>query len=204
MKQIIAGALGAVFIGAAAGAGFIQAGGIDVAADTPHAPITLQLLEWARDRSIDRQTHEIVPPADLADAARIRRGAGNYDAMCVGCHLSPGAGDNELRKGLYPQPPDLSLASSSTDARRFWIIKHGIKASGMPAWRKGGMEDEAIWDITAFLKAMPTLSAEAYRQQVAASDGHSHQGSHPPQSATEPTRRKNDKPPAHDHAGHKH
>jgi len=46
----------------------------------------------------------------------------------------------------------------------------------MPAWSKGGMEDEAIWDLAAFLKVLPTLSAADYRRQVDASPGHSHAG----------------------------
>ena len=86
-----------------------------------------------------------------------------------------------MRKGRYPMPPDLTKPAreanaGAPDSRRFWIIKHGIKGSGMSAWSKGGMEDEAIWDLTAFLIAMPSLSAEQHRQQVASSAGHSHVG----------------------------
>ena len=61
-------------------------------------------------------------------------------------------------------------------ARHFWIIKHGIKASGMPAWSKGGIEDEAVWDIVAFIQKMPTLSVDQYVALVASSEGHSHGG----------------------------
>jgi hypothetical protein len=102
--------------------------------------------------------------------------------MCVGCHLAPGGGDSEIGQGLSPSPPDLTHQAAGTapderaDARRFWIIKHGIKASGMPAWSKGGMDDEAIWDLTALIKALPAMSAQDYRQQVEASAGHSHSG----------------------------
>ncbi len=117
----------------------------------------------------------------MSDASRIRRGAGNYQAMCAACHLAPGGPDSEIRQGLNPVPPELSKAiaranAGAADARRFWIIKHGIKGSGMPAWSKGGMEDQAIWDLTAFLNALPSLSAQQYRQQVASSAGHSHGG----------------------------
>lgn len=182
MRKVLIGALGLLVLGAAAGGGLLQAGMIDVSADTPHSPVVYRLIEWTRERSIDHHSRDIVPPADLSDAARIRRGAGNYDAMCAGCHLAPGIEDSEIRKGLYPQPPNLSLSaidageSGRADARRFWIIKHGIKASAMPAWAKGGVEDEAIWDLTAFLKVLPGLSLEQYRRQVESSEGHSHRG----------------------------
>lgn len=181
MKKILLGASGVLVLGLAAVAVLLQAGVVDVAADTPHSPTVYRLIAWAREQSVMRRAADIVAPADLADAARIRRGAGNYDAMCVDCHLSPGVKDSEIRNGLYPTPPNLAGATESThssqsDARRFWIIKHGIKASGMPAWSKGGMEDEAIWDLTAFLKALPNLTPKAYRSEVEASDGHSHEG----------------------------
>jgi mono/diheme cytochrome c family protein len=181
MKKILLGALGVLGLGAVTVIGLLQAGAIDMAADKPHSPAVHRLIEWAREQSIARRAADIVPPDDLSDAGRIRRGAGNYDAMCANCHLSPGIEDSEIRKGLYPTPPNLSKPANAdhsdrTDALRFWIIKHGVKASGMPAWSKGGMEDEAIWDLTAFLKIMPDLSPEEYRLQVETSDGHTHGG----------------------------
>jgi len=79
--------------------------------------------------------------------------------------------------GLYPEPPDLTQPSKvGAAARQFWVIKHGIKATGMPAWSKGGIEDESIWDMVAFLQKMPTLNAEQYAALVESSEGHSHGG----------------------------
>lgn len=211
MKQLAIGALGTVGALAVGGAIALYAGVIDVAADTPHHGTVFRLIEFARERSIARASRDLTPPADLADAERIRRGAGNYDAMCADCHLAPGRGNSEIRQGLYPEPPDLSqrpAADGSAEratARRFWIVKHGIKASGMPAWSKGGMEDAAIWDIVAFLNVLPTLSPAQYRQQVASSDGHAHGGveSTPPEVRKEAGR--HGKPHRHDHDnGHAH
>ena len=206
MKKIVIGAGSALLGAAATGAAIVHAGWLDVSANTPHTGVVYGLIEWARERAIARQVRDIVPPADLADAERIRRGAGNYEAMCVACHLAPAVRQSELRDGLYPQPPDLVQPSpGASDARRFWIIKHGLKASGMPAWQKGGMEDAAIWDLTAFLKALPTLSPAQYRQQVAASDGHSHHGVAPEAPAKQAgTPAASPKRQAHDHANHKH
>lgn len=213
MKKILLGALGVLGLGAVTVIGLLQAGAIDMAADTPHSPAVYRLIEWAREQSIARRAADIVPPDDLSDAGRIRRGAGNYDAMCANCHLSPGIEDSEIRKGLYPTPPNLAKPTNTADservdARRFWIIKHGIKASGMPAWSKGGMEDEAIWDLTAFLKILPDLSPEAYRRQVEASDGHTHRGLEEFVAAKD---NKSDtvhthdmKPHFHNHGVHKH
>lgn len=181
MKQFLLGVVSVIGLGAVAGFGFVQIGGFDFAADTAHSERLTRLIAWARELSIGRQVKDIMTPGDLSSAERIRRGAGNYEAMCVGCHLSPGAEDTEIRKGLYPVPPNLAVLdqSSADDRRRFWIIKHGIKGSGMPAWAQGGMDDEAIWDLTAFIKVLPSLSATEYQAIVAAGEGHSHAGMAP-------------------------
>lgn len=179
MKGFVMGVLTTLVVGAGIGLAVVYGGKVDVAADSPHSDLIFSLLETAREKSIDQGVKDLSVPVNLADKDRIRRGAGNYDAMCVSCHLAPGAENSEIRKGLYPTPPDLStLDEPSTEAaaRKFWIIKHGIKATGMPAWSKGGIEDEAIWDMVAFLQQMPALSPEQYLALVESSDGHSHGG----------------------------
>lgn len=177
MKGFLLGVVATVGVGALVGAGLVYSGRVDVAADTPHSALVYRLIETARDKAIDRQVRDASVPNNLTDAERIRRGAGNYAAMCVECHLAPGKSNSEIRMGLYPEPPDLSREADTNEAaRQFWVIKHGIKASGMPAWSKGGIEDEAIWDMVAFLQKMPTLTADQYTALVASSDGHSHGG----------------------------
>ncbi|MBL8270514.1 c-type cytochrome, partial [Steroidobacter sp.] len=98
-----------------------------------------------------------------------------YDSMCARCHLSPGAAATELSRGLYPRPPNLTKSAGQTPARAFWIIKHGIKATGMPAWGKS-MDDDYVWDLVALLSQLPTMSAEQYAAEVRGSGGHSHGG----------------------------
>lgn len=204
LKILVFVALGLSLLLVLSGVALVRSGAIDIAADSPHHPLVHDLITWVREQSISRHARNIEPPPDLADAERIRRGAGNYEAMCSNCHLAPGIDDTEIRKGLYPQPPDLTKPQPDpSDARRFWIIRHGIKASGMPAWQKGGMDDAAIWDLTAFLKALPAMTAAQYRQQVAASDGHNHGGIAAETPATKPdTSHKAAR--KHDHAGHRH
>ncbi len=179
MKRFLMGVLATLVIGAGVGALFVYSGLFDISADTPHSSLVHRLIETAREHAIDRSTRDLTAPANLSDAERVRRGAGNYAAMCVGCHLAPGKTDSEIRMGLYPQPPDLARpdeVAADEPARQFWVIKHGIKASGMPAWSKGGIEDEAIWDMVAFLQQMPALSPAQYLELVEASEGHSHGG----------------------------
>jgi mono/diheme cytochrome c family protein/ketosteroid isomerase-like protein len=156
------------------GALVVVSGALSVAADEPHSSLVFGILDSARERSIEARADGIKVPA-LDDAGMVRRGAGNYDAMCAKCHLAPSMAPTDLNRGLSPTPPNLAKNANADAAEAFWVIKHGIKATGMPAWGKH-MEDQYIWDVVAFLRKLPSLSVEQYQAEVAASGGHSHGG----------------------------
>jgi len=171
MKPItwILGLLLLVAVGAGA---FVWSGAYNIAADDPHWAVTERVLETVRERSIEARIPGIVVP-ELGDEARVRKGAGNYDEMCADCHRHPGEDHSELGGGMYPAPPDLSEHRIDDAAEAFWVIKHGIKMTGMPAWGKH-MDDESIFDVVAFLRQLPELSESRYDELVESSEGHSH------------------------------
>jgi len=85
--------------------------------------------------------------------------------MCTSCHLAPGMKDTELRPGLYPRPPNLS--EGEVEPREaFWIIKHGLKMTAMPAWGLSH-DDATIWSMVAFLQKLPGMTAAQYKEMVA-------------------------------------
>lgn len=175
MKRTIKTLTLASLAAAVVGAGVVYSGVINVGADDPHFPAIHALLNTARERSIAVRARDVEVP-NLADEKMIRSGAGNYNSMCIGCHLAPGVSETELSQSLYPAPPDLSkVGANGNPAATFWIIKHGIKASGMPAWGKS-MGDEYIWGMVAFLEQLPKLDAQEYQALVASSAGHQHGG----------------------------
>lgn len=177
---------------------YVHSGSYDIAADSPHEPWTLRLIETARDRSIARYSAAIhVPP--LNDAAAIAQGAEHYAEMCTGCHLAPGAPETEIRPGLYPKPPKLAEVAALPAAQQFWIIKHGIKLTAMPAW--GTTHDDAtIWAMVAFIQKLPGMTPEQYAQ-ITGSSGGADQDGHvadaPPAADTET-------PHPHEHHHHDH
>lgn len=143
---------------------FIGSGGYDIGADTPHWEMTRKLMEIVRDRSIAVRANQIEVP-DLQDEQLVLKGAGQYAAMCVNCHLAPEQKDSEIRPGLYPKPPNLS--EQRVDPKTaFWVVKHGLKMTGMPAWGLGH-DDATLWSIVAFVTKLPGLSAEHYKDMVA-------------------------------------
>ncbi|WP_166359687.1 c-type cytochrome [Pseudomonas akapageensis] len=175
MKRTIKTLSAASGVAAIVGAGVVYFGVFNVGADDPHSHPVYSLLSTARDRSIEVRSRDIKVP-DLTDEALIRAGAGNYNAMCIGCHLAPGLAQTELSKSLYPAPPNLSkLGVDGNPAAAFWIIKHGIKSTGMPAWGKS-MADPYIWGMVAFLQQLPAMGVEQYKALAASSGGHQHGG----------------------------
>ncbi len=184
MKKVLGGAVAVIVLGAVAGLLYVGSGRVEIGADSPHSAAVVTLLGYARERALDVRTRNLIVPA-LDDPKRIASGASEYAEMCAGCHLAPGMANNELRPGLYPQPPDLSEPqppaadaeqARAEAARDFWVIKHGIKMSAMPAW---GLthDDETIWNIVAFLQKLPQLSAEQYAMMTAdAESAHEHAG----------------------------
>jgi mono/diheme cytochrome c family protein/ketosteroid isomerase-like protein len=163
-KQVII-ALAGLGVLVAVGVGtFVYSGVYNVGADDHHTRPVFALMQTLRQRSIHVRSKDI-PVPDLSDEALILKGAGQYAAMCTGCHLKPGMADSEIRPGLYPQPPNLSqVRIDPQDA--FWVIKHGLKMSAMPAW---GMshDDATIWSMVAFLQKLPDLTPAEYKDIVA-------------------------------------
>jgi len=143
----------------------IYAGVYDVAADIPHAQPVYWFLQTVRQRSIAARATDIAIPADLAAPKRIASGAAEYDEMCSGCHLAPRMKRTEISRGLYPRPPELRRGTNLTPAEEFWVVKHGIKLTGMPAW--GVTHDDGLlWDVVAFLQKLPELTADQYQALV--------------------------------------
>jgi mono/diheme cytochrome c family protein len=144
---------------------FVGSGVYNIGADDHHTRVVLTIIEQLRNRSIAVRAHEIDAP-NLGDPKHIAAGAQHYAALCIGCHLAPGVTKSEIRAGLYPHPPNLAEENIDDIQRAFWIIKHGIKMSAMPAWGKT-LNDAAVWDIVSFVRQMPMMTPETYQQLTA-------------------------------------
>ena len=154
---IIAAALGL----AAAVCIFIYSGFYNVAATSEHWGITKILMQITMQRSVAFHAKEVtVPPRPLSP----KEGFPDFNEMCVNCHGAPGILPGEVGKGLNPRPPDLAIAAKELSlSELFWIIKNGIKMTGMPAFGPTHTE-ERLWSITAFVKRLPALPASDYAE----------------------------------------
>jgi mono/diheme cytochrome c family protein len=139
-------------------------GAYKVGADVPHWGVTRHAIGFLREHAVERRASDIKPPP-LDDPALVKLGAQHYAEMCTGCHLAPGMGRSELRDGLYPQPPNLTRFAPDP-AEAFWIIKHGLKMTAMPAWGTTH-DDHTIWAMVAYLQKQPRMSAAEYQSLTA-------------------------------------
>jgi mono/diheme cytochrome c family protein len=151
----------ALLLGTAGVGLFVYSGVYNISALDQHTKPVYQLLEYAMRRSVKLRTDSIAAP-DLSDRQRILRGAEHYREHCLQCHGAPGVSPHALAFGMTPAPVNLvSTAREWPAADIYWVIKHGIKMSGMPAWEYE-MSDHDIWDIVAFVEMMPALSPAEY------------------------------------------
>jgi len=158
-------------------AAYIYSGLFPIGADEPHSRPVLWLITTLRDQAITHASRRIVVPP-LDDPEMVRRGGPEYAEMCASCHLAPGVEKSELSQGLYPPPPNL-VTSTTVDRgprRQFWVIKHGIKTTSMPAWGVTH-DDQRLWTIVAFLQRLPKLTPKQY-QALTASDEARHEQRH--------------------------
>jgi mono/diheme cytochrome c family protein len=144
---------------------FIYAGVYDVAATSPHWPVTYWVMETVRTNSIKARAADLTPPPDLSDQTKVVGGTEHYAAHCASCHGAPGVPRGETAEGLYPKPADLTHAAQRyTPGELFWILKNGIKMSGMPSW--SDHSDEELWGTVAFLEKLPAMSEADYGKLV--------------------------------------
>lgn len=151
--------------------GFLLAwsGLYNVAAGRDHLPITRTILEFALRSAVRTQSLGISAPA-LDDIDLIRLGAGHFPTGCAVCHGAPGEPTNPLFAQMLPAPPSLAEAAPKWDASQlFWIVKHGFKYTGMPAWVAPERDDE-VWAVVAFLQRIPNLGAKEYRELASIRD----------------------------------
>lgn len=136
----------------------------NVAASRGHLPPIEWLLELGMQSSVRTHSLGITAPADLDDPERARAGAGHFAGGCAPCHGSPAREKNPITSAMLPQPTNLMRAVPDWPPHQlFWIVKHGIKYSGMPAW-VAPSRDEEIWNVVAFLRRLPEMTAAEYRR----------------------------------------
>ena len=168
MKTVLLTLATAAVLAALGAAVFVWSGLYDVSAVSQHLQPVYSMIERTMHQSVRLRARDIEAPAGLdTDAARVQRGAACFRDKCEQCHGGPGVAPREMALAMQPLPGPLVDAAHKWKARElYWITRHGIKMSGMPAWQHR-LPDEDLWSLVAFMRKLPNLSARDYRDLMA-------------------------------------
>lgn len=166
----------AVLLALAAGGAawaFLRFGLYDIAATEQHTRLVYGLMDYAMRRSVQARSAPLQVP-ELAAARRVESGAALYRGHCLQCHGAPGVAPEPLALGLTPAPANLVATARAWQPQEiFWVVKHGIKMTGMPAWEYR-LRDEEIWDVVAFVRAMANMTTAEYAALAKRLPAHQH------------------------------
>lgn len=144
--------------------GVAWSGVISLAANVPHFAPVEWFIHWTYENSVRTQARKVAEPA--TDAAGLVSAAGHFATSCASCHGAPGERPSPVMQAAAVKAPDLGVnAKKWSDRELFWIIKHGVKYTPMPAWPTQERDDE-VRRMVAFVRLLPGMSPARYRALV--------------------------------------
>ena len=158
---VAAGAIGVVVLVAILVLTVAYTGFYNIAATEEHASLTRWVFDTTFHNSVRRHAEGLEAP-EAFTPAMIESGAHDYRSMCEHCHGGPGVEAAEWAAGMRPQPPHLTEEAAEWELEEvFWLVKHGAKMTGMPAFGPTH-DDRTLWIIAAFVKELPAMTPERY------------------------------------------
>jgi len=147
----------------------IESGWYNLAADTPHFAPIRWMLRTTRDQAVRFHSRGTSVP-NLGDSSLAAGGFSLYRRNCQPCHGGPGDAGEQIGRGINPKPPRLAVAVHRwKDSELYWIVSHGLKMSGMPAFAPR-LSDTDRWSIVAFLRRLVWFSPADYKRMAAQVD----------------------------------
>ncbi|CTQ34533.1 c-type cytochrome [Jannaschia rubra] len=167
---IALGVLGTLLVAIAIWLTVAYTGIYNVAASAQHADPVRWTFETTMRRSVTSRAGGVEFPDDISEDL-VTEGAALYAENCAHCHGTPGGEPAEWSRGMRPEPPHLVEAATEwTPEEIYWIVDNGIKMSGMPAFG-GHHSSEEMVALTAFVSALPGLTADDYASLTGSADG---------------------------------
>ncbi len=162
MKHVLWTVVGVVVLLLVVIAVVMYSGRFNVAAAGTSGGMLDWVLSTTMDNSVHAQASGITAPP-LQDSSLVEIGFNHYRGMCVMCHGSPSRQPSAVGVGLNPSAPELSEASQDwTPAELFWIIKNGVRMTGMPSFG-ATHTDRELWAVVAFLQKLQKMTPAEYK-----------------------------------------
>ena len=131
------------------------------ARDEPTA-LEAYVARRVRHLAVPRAARETTNPVERNEEILSDAGA-HFADHCAGCHGNDGRGQTSIGQNLYPRAPDMAsrTTQSLSDGELFYVIKHGIRLTGMPAWGEDTPEaDRESWKLVHFIRHLPDITPE--------------------------------------------
>ena len=160
-------ALGVILIAATAACWLVARRGFSAR----EKPSALEAFVAGRVRllGVPARERKAVNPVALS-AEVLANGRAHFADHCATCHGNDGKGATAIGKNLYPKAPDMTLPATQnlTDGELFWIIKNGVRLTGMPAWGADTPEDDrATGALVHLIRHLPKISASELAEMQA-------------------------------------
>jgi mono/diheme cytochrome c family protein len=123
--------------------------------------LATKLRSW----SIPASAKALKSPGPITSQT-VAEGRAHWADHCATCHANDGSGNTEIGQGLYPKAPDMRSARTQqlSDGQLYWIVENGVRLTGMPAWGDGRPDDQESWNLVAFIRHLPALTADEERE----------------------------------------
>lgn len=131
----------------------------------------------ALERVIARLAHRLAVPREARSAVNPvpysaevwTEARAHFADHCASCHANDGSGRTTLGQSLYPKSPDMRLTATQvlSDGELYWIIKNGVRLTGMPAWGEVGSDDADTWKLVHFIRRLNELTPEQLKEMEA-------------------------------------
>jgi len=170
VRKFVMGFLTGMIVLALVGFSYMRFGFLDMRADIPVNPFERTIAMPSLDASVNRHAParpNLVDPSD----ANLIAGMKIYQAKCANCHGDVNHPQGILADNLYPRAPQFAGdAPDMPEWQNYFIIQHGIRLTGMPAWGNL-LSDQQLWQVTTFLSHMDKLPPPVSDQWKAAAAG---------------------------------
>lgn len=163
MRKFFFGFLAGVVVILLGGLLWVRLGFVSPSADIPEDVLEKDIAMPALDASVDRRAPEIRNPLQATDS-NLTTGMKIYQANCASCHGDIQRPNGMFAEALYPRAPQFVLDTPDMpENQNFYIIEHGVRLSGMPAWKQV-LNDQQVWQVTTFLSHMDKLPPDVSAQ----------------------------------------
>jgi mono/diheme cytochrome c family protein len=163
MRAFLLGIIAAIVALFVIGLIVLKTGRVDFSADNPPSDAEKHFAMSAVDASTDRHAPEVKNPLPANEASLVS-GAELYMNHCAGCHGLPSNRDSLFAHSFNPPVPVFfKNAPDMAENQNFYIIQHGIRWTGMPAWNKT-LNDTQIWQLVTFLSNIEKLPPAATKK----------------------------------------